>query len=88
MGMCNDRLQNKKYNAFNNATLKRPCLEAVRLKRWGAVGLPCRDNSTNLQNVCVNARENLNASDEESTTCEKSCALPRHMLRVRGRYSS
>ena len=63
MGMYYDRLQNKRYNSFNNASLKRLCLEAERLKRWRADGLPCKDNSTNLQNVCVNARENLNGSD-------------------------
>ena len=63
MGMCDDRLQNNKYNSFSNATLKRLCLEAERLKRWRADGLPCRDSSINLRSVCVNASESLNDSD-------------------------
>ena len=88
MGTLHDRLQNRKYYAFNSNMLKRPCLAAARLKKWHAGGLLCRDNSTNLLSVCANVRENLNASDEESTTCEKSWALPRYMLRVRDQCSS
>ena len=88
MGMLHDRLQNRKYYAFNNNMLKRPCLAAARLKKWHAGGLLCRDNSTNLRSVCVNVNGNLSISDEERSTCEKSWALPRYMLRVRGRYSS
>ena len=87
MGMCRVRLQNKKYHAFTNATLKRPCLETVRLKKWHADGLLCRDNSISSLSVCANVRENLNASDEESTTCEKNWALPRFPLRGRDPYS-
>ena len=88
MGMCHDRLQNRKYYAFNSNALKRPCLAAARLKKWHAGGLLCRDNSTNLLSVCANVRGNLSASDEESTACEKSWALPRCMLRVKDPYSS
>ena len=88
MGMCHNRLQNKKYSASKNATLKRLCLEAERLKRWRADGLPCKVSSINSRSVCVNASESLTGSDEESTTYEGSWALPRYRLRAGGLYLS
>ena len=88
MDMCNDRWQNRRYNSSSNATLKRRCLEAERLKRWRAGGLPCRGNSINSRNVCVNASENLTDSDEESTTYERSWALPRYRQRAGDLYLS
>ena len=84
MGMCNDRRQSRKYNSLSNAMRKRPCLEAERLKKWREGGLPCRDNSINSPNVSANASANLTDSDEESTTYEKSWALPRYRQKAEG----
>ena len=88
MGMCNDRRQSMRYNSFSNATLKRLCLEAEKLKRWREDGLPCKDNSINSPNVSVNASANLTGFDGESTTYEKSWALPRYRQKADGLYLS
>ena len=88
MGMCNDKRQSRNYCSFSKATLTRLCLRTERLRRWLAGGLLCRDNSINSRNVCVNASENLTDSDEESTTYERSWALPRYRLRAGDLYLS
>ena len=88
MDMCTDRWQSRRYNSSNNAKLKRLCLEAERLRGWLAGGLLCRDNNTSSLNVCVNASVNLTDSDGESTTYEKSWALPRYRLKAEGLYLS
>ena len=84
MGRCNDRRQSRKYNSFSNAMRKRLCLEAARLKRWREDGLQCKDNSINSRSVYVNASANLTGFDGESTTYEKSWALPRCRLKAEG----
>ena len=88
MGMCNDKRQSRKYNSFSNAMHKRLCLEVERLKRWREDGLQCRDNSINSRSVCVNASANLTGFDGESTTYEKSWALPRCRQKAEGLYLS
>ena len=72
MGMCNERWPSKRYDSSNNATPKRPCLEAVKLRKWHADGLRCRVNNINSLNVFENVSANSTGLDGENTTCEKS----------------
>ena len=82
MGMCNDTWQNKKYNSSNNATLTRRCLEAGRLTRWRVDGLLCSSSSIYSRNVYVTTSTSWTDADEESTTYERSWALPRYRQRA------
>ena len=88
MDMCTDRWQSRRYNSSNNATLKRLCLEAERLKRWRADGLPCRGSSINSPTASANLSADLTDSDEESATYERSWALPRYRRRADDLYLS